>query len=65
VLVLSRKPNESIVIGDNIVLTVLRVEGNKVRLGIQAPADVPILRQELQPRPELRSPAVVAADVNG
>jgi carbon storage regulator len=50
-LVLSRKPNESIVIDGNIVITVLRVEGNKVRLGIQAPSDVTILRQELQPRP--------------
>ena len=48
-LVLSRKPSETIIIGDNIVLTVLRVEGNKVRLGIEAPGDVPILRGELKP----------------
>jgi carbon storage regulator len=49
VLVLSRKSNESIIIGDNIVIRVLRVEGNKVRIGIEAPSDVPILRDELQP----------------
>jgi carbon storage regulator len=48
-LVLSRKPNESIILGDSIVVTVLRIEGNKVRLGIQAPSNVPILRRELQP----------------
>lgn len=49
-LVLSRKTDQSIHIGDSIVITVLRVEGNKVRLGIRAPADVPILREELEPR---------------
>jgi carbon storage regulator len=48
-LVLSRKANESIYVGENIVIRVLRVEGNKVRIGIEAPADVPILRDELQP----------------
>ncbi len=46
-LVLTRKTNQSIMIGDDIELTVLRVIGEKVRLGIQAPRDVPILRKEL------------------
>ena len=46
-LVLSRKLNESIVIGDKITVTVLKVDRNCVRLGIEAPADVPIFRQEL------------------
>ena len=47
-LVLSRKKNESIVIGDNIVVKVVEVHGNRVRLGIEAPADVVVHRGELQ-----------------
>ena len=46
-LVLSRKKNESIVIDDNIVITIVEVRGDKVRLGIQAPKDVPIHRSEV------------------
>ena len=46
-LVLSRKPGEVVVIGDNIRLTVVSVSGQQVRLGLAAPADVPILRGEL------------------
>jgi len=46
-LVLSRKKNESIVIDDNIVVTVVEVRGDKVRLGIQAPKEVPIHRSEI------------------
>lgn len=46
-LVLSRKKSEKIKLGDSIEITVVRVCGNKVRLGIQAPADVPVLREEL------------------
>jgi carbon storage regulator len=46
-LVLSRKKNESIVIGDNIVITVVDVRGDKVRLGIDAPKDVPVHRREV------------------
>ncbi len=48
-LVLSRKPGEVVVIGDNIRLTVVSVCGQQVRLGLAAPADVPILRAELSP----------------
>ncbi len=48
-LVLSRKENERIRLGDSIVVTVVRVAGDKVRLGIQAPADVLVLRDELEP----------------
>jgi carbon storage regulator len=47
VLVLTRRIDESLVIRDDIIVTVLAVEGDKVKLGIQAPADVTILRQEL------------------
>ena len=46
-LVLSRKVGEVIQIGDDIVVTVVSVEGNKVRIGIQAPKTAPILRGEL------------------
>ena len=46
-LVLSRKKNESIVIDDNIVITVVEVRGDKVRLGIEAPREVPVHRSEI------------------
>ncbi len=46
-LVLSRKKNESIVIADNIVVTIVEVKGDKVRLGISAPKDVPVHREEV------------------
>ena len=46
-LVLSRKENERLVIGDNIVVQIVRVSGGTVRLGIEAPAEVPIRREEL------------------
>lgn len=46
-LVLSRKKNESIVINDNIVITVVEVRGDKVRLGVVAPKDVTVHRQEV------------------
>ena len=46
-LVLSRKRNESVVINDQIIVTVIEVRGDKVRLGIQAPRDVPIHRSEI------------------
>jgi len=48
-LVLSRKLGEKIVIGDNIVLTVVKIDRNQIRLGIEAPADVPIFREEISP----------------
>ena len=46
-LVLTRKPKQSIIIGDDIEVTVLGVYGVKVRLGIQAPSDVPVHRTEI------------------
>ena len=46
-LVLSRKPNESIKIGDNIELKIIEVKGDTVRIGIEAPKSVDILRGEL------------------
>ena len=49
VLVLTRKTKQSIMIGDEIEVTVLAVHGDKVRVGIEAPREVPIFRQELLP----------------
>ena len=46
-LVLSRKRDEQIVIADNIVITVIEIRGEKVRLGIQAPAEIPVHRKEV------------------
>jgi carbon storage regulator len=46
-LVLSRQRDESIVIGDNVVVTIVDIRGDKVRLGIQAPEEVPVHRQEV------------------
>jgi carbon storage regulator len=46
-LVLSRQRDESIVIGDKVVVTIVDIRGDKVRLGIQAPAEIPVHRQEV------------------
>lgn len=46
-LVLSRKADQSIKIGDNITVTIITVRGDKVRLGIDAPKDVPVHRNEV------------------
>ena len=46
-LVLSRKPGEKVVIGDGITVTVVEVKGNRIRVGIDAPDQVRILRAEL------------------
>jgi carbon storage regulator len=46
-LVLSRQRDESIIIGDNIVITIVDVRGDKVRLGIDAPREIPVHRREV------------------
>ena len=46
-LVLTRKSNQSIMIGDDIEVSVLSVTGEKVRIGIQAPRDIPVFRKEV------------------
>jgi len=46
-LVLLRKESERITIGDNITITVVRIQGDQVRIGIDAPRDVPVHRQEV------------------
>lgn len=48
-LVLSRKEGEKLVIGDNVVVTINRISGNRVAIGIEAPREVSIVRGELKP----------------
>jgi carbon storage regulator len=47
VLVLSRKVNESIVINENIVIVIVDIRGDKVRLGVDAPKEIPVHRREV------------------
>ncbi|RIK81396.1 MAG: carbon storage regulator [Planctomycetota bacterium] len=47
-LVLSRKPGEQIRVGDNITITVVEVRGNRVKIGIEAPRSVGVVRSELE-----------------
>ncbi len=58
-LILTRKPRESIVIGEGIEVTILSVDGDRVRIGVAAPQDVLVLRTEL--RTELRAENQAAA----
>ncbi|MHB1033340.1 MAG: carbon storage regulator [Pirellulales bacterium] len=54
-LVLSRKESERIKLGDSIIVTVVRVDRDRVRLGIEAPSDIVVLRAELEPREEVKT----------
>ena len=58
-LVLSRQKDESIVIGDDIEITVVDIRGDKVRLGIAAPSEIPVHRKEVYDR--INTPQEVAA----
>jgi len=49
-LVLSRKESQRIRLGDSIVITIVKISGDKVRVGIDAPGNVLVLRDELEPR---------------
>ncbi|MFZ5830894.1 MAG: carbon storage regulator [Planctomycetota bacterium] len=57
-LVLSRRERERIKLGDSIVVTVIRVTGDRVRLGIEAPHDVVVLRDELEPKSDVAPQAL-------
>ena len=59
-LVLSRKKNESIVINNDVVVTVVEIRGDKVRLGIVAPKEVPVHRQEVYDAIHGKEPADAA-----
>ena len=60
-LVLSRKLNEKICIGDNIHITVVEIDRNKIRLGIEAPREVEIYRQELKDKIKASGSSAIAA----
>ena len=51
-LILTRRINESLMIGDNVTVTILGVKGNQVRIGVDAPRDVAVHRQELAQKQE-------------
>lgn len=51
-LVLARKPGESIRISDDVVLTILHIGRGRVQIGIEAPREIPIRREELAPSPD-------------
>jgi carbon storage regulator len=55
VLVLTRRKNQSIVIGDDVVVTVLEVKGDQIRLGITAPREIQVYREELLSDPPARN----------
>jgi carbon storage regulator len=56
-LVMTRRIGERIVIGSNVTLTILSVQGNQVRVGIDAPRNIPVHRQEIYRRIELERSA--------
>jgi len=61
VLVLTRKPEQSLRLGDTITVTVLAIEGDRVKLGIEAPRTVSVLRQELFVQIQAANEAAAAA----
>ena len=63
-LVLSRKVGERIRIGDKVTVTVVRVTGGGVRLGIEAPAEMPVIREELHQELERRDHQQVTDSLN-
>ena len=60
-LVLTRKSNQSVMIGDDIEVTVLSIVGEKVRIGIQAPREVPVFRNELYLEIQQENVAAIAS----
>ncbi len=64
-LVLSRKPGERILIGNDVAVTIVRIGPNTVRLGIDAPRDMNIVREELCQRAEANAQAVQPATAAG
>jgi carbon storage regulator len=49
-LILTRRVGESLVVGDDVILTVLGVKGNQVRIGVNAPKEIPVHREEIYAR---------------
>jgi len=61
-LVLTRKPGQSIIIGEDIVVTILEIRGDQVRLGIQAPRELPVHREEVYASIKAENVAALRAD---
>ncbi len=60
-LVLTRRPGESIVVGQNIIITVIEIKGGQVRIGIDAPREVQVHREEVYEQVRLENIAAVAS----
>jgi carbon storage regulator len=65
VLVLTRKTNQSIMIGDDVEVSVLAVTGDKVRIGIAAPREIPVFRKEVYLSIQAEKLQAAAADSSG
>ena len=61
-LILTRKVGESVIIGKDVSITVLRVKGNQVRLGVNAPKDIPVQREEILQRAATADSAAADAE---
>jgi carbon storage regulator len=64
VLIITRRPGERIMLGDDVVVEVVEVSGSSVRLGIAAPRSVPIYREEIWEAVKEENAAAAAADVD-
>ena len=64
-LVLSRKLGERIIIGDGITVSIVRINGNRIQLGIEAPLTVSIKREEIRSRDSLSTESVAAESISG
>tara|TARA_B110000908_G_C9827327_1_gene259805 strand:+ start:290 stop:490 length:201 start_codon:yes stop_codon:yes gene_type:complete len=64
-LILTRRVNEKLIIGDNITLTVLSVRGNQVRIGVDAPKDVGVNREEIHARIQAEKAVLISTEIVG
>ncbi len=62
-LVLGRKTDESLLVGEDIVITILSIEGDRVKVGINAPRDITILRSEVRERLQRAAQEATAAPI--